>query len=77
MNEILMKLIFNEEVSEREIADALYDVCDSVHSSCDSCCPVYKANASSAPVDKDGECICFKNGKKMLDFIKDGKVKHS
>lgn len=49
----------------------LYEVCDREHASCNNYCPVYKLNHSSVvnPTESDYGCECFKNGKKMLEFI--------
>ena len=64
-------------IKESDIEEALYEVCSSVHSSCDSTCPVYSANGGSAPLVTIGkgesairECSCFKSGGKMLAFLK-------
>ncbi len=65
MNELLKKLIKGKDVKEKDIYDALYEICEDVHSGCDGSCPVYEING-----DIPDECPCFKNGKKMYDFIK-------
>lgn len=53
------------------IPGELYDICDSVHASCDSSCPVYELNGNKVPSSKEEGCICFKNGSAMFTFIKD------
>ena len=64
MTEILIKLILAQKIKKEDIENALYEICDNVHSSCDSSCPVYD-------IIGDGkECPCFKNGTAMLDLIK-------
>ncbi len=71
MNEILMKLIQGQNVTDQEIQTELLEICERVHSSCDSECPVYAVNGSKIPWDKNLQnCICFKDGKAMYDFIK-------
>jgi len=70
MNEILTKLINGEEIKNKDICDALWDICSSVHASCDSECPVFKKN-NGIPWNKDlTNCICFKNGGAMLRFLR-------
>jgi len=64
-------------VSEADITDALRENCECNHSSCDSDCPVFKANGGKVPLGKpkgkfrERECICFKDGREMLGFLKD------
>jgi len=46
MEDILMKLIKGERITDEDIANELYEVCDRVHASCDSDCPVYSLNGN-------------------------------
>jgi len=74
--ELIESLVRGKEVEKKEIYNALYDICDIVHSSCDNQCPVYRLNGSKVPnTDKDSEygCDCFKHRKAMYDFIKKSK----
>lgn len=79
MSDLVVKLAKGEKITDREIANELYEICDSVHSSCDSGCPVYSLNGNQVP-DKaknfkvNRGCDCFKNGTAMLKFIRN-KVK--
>jgi len=60
----------NKGVDESVLVDELYEICDSVHSSCDEKCPVYVANGNEIPWNSDMTCcVCFKCGKAMLDFL--------
>ena len=72
--ELLMKLVNGEKVPERDIENALYEVCCDVHSSCSDECPVHKKNGSPLGCEKDWQsnrgCDCFKNGKAMLAFLR-------
>jgi hypothetical protein len=70
MNTLIKKLVMGKKPTAKEVQDELYEICDEVHSSCDCSCPVYDIN--KGPVDPSGPsgCACFKNGKKMYDFIK-------
>lgn len=77
MNDIVLKHIKGEPVTDGDIAMALHDVCESVHSSCDSECPVFKINGG-VPLETQGrgnlrrkECSCFKHGSAMLAFIRE------
>lgn len=70
MNEIIMKLVRKEKIEDKDISNALYEICDSVHSSCSSECPVFEKNGS-VPWNKDlTNCIFYKNGNKMLKFLR-------
>ena len=72
---LLLKLAKGESVSNADLENELSEVCDRVHSSCDSSCPVYSLNGNSVPDTANDfkvnrGCDCFKNGKKMLEFIR-------
>jgi len=70
MNSLIVKYIKNEPITKQDIYDELYEICDSVHASCGSDCPVYELNGCEVPMnEKKDNCICFKNGKEMLKFI--------
>lgn len=70
MNAILEKLIAGAIVTDRDVADELYDICDRTHASCDSDCPVYVKNGNSAPDTKGHGCDTFKSGSNMLAFLR-------
>ena len=74
MNSMLRKAIAGEAITDTDIEEELYEVCDRVHSSCDSECPVYKKNGgpvnSHRPFKENRGCDCFKSGKAMLAFIR-------
>ena len=58
------------EITDKIRMEELYDICDSVHASCDSECPVYAKNGGVVnPTSKYG-CSCFKDGRAMLLFLK-------
>lgn len=57
----------NVSISEKEIEEALYEVCDEVHSSCCEECPVYSLMTQEERNNLN--CSCFKNGKLMKEFI--------
>jgi hypothetical protein len=71
MNSLIKKLIKGGKPTIRELQDALYLICDDVHSSCDCNCPVYEINGGPLnPCEANCGCSCFKDGKAMYDFIK-------
>ena len=77
MDNILIQLSLGIVPSTQEVENALYEVCDNVHASCNNQCPVYRLNGSKAPdTAKDfivnRGCDCFKSGMKMRAFI----IKH-
>ncbi len=79
MNDILMKLVHFEEVSDEDIASALCDICERVHASCDSECPVYAKNDGPVnphkPFEENRGCDCYRNGMAMLEFLRKGACK--
>ena len=75
MNDLIKKLAKGKPVSDRDIADELFEICDKEHASCNSQCPVYELNGGKAvnghkPFEQNRGCDCFKNGMAMLDFIR-------
>lgn len=70
MDTILRKLLTKEKITNVDIASALYNICDSVHASCDSSCPIYAIH-DGVPNEKKGPygCDFFKNGEKMRKFL--------
>lgn len=70
MNSLLEKSIFGKKIDDQDIKQALYEICDETHASCNDMCPVYEKNHGPVnPTAKYG-CDCFKNGKKMLEFLR-------
>lgn len=73
---MLLKLIKGEPISDNEIGEELYDICDRVHSGCNSDCPVFRLNGNKVLREElsytkhDAGCDCFKNGREMLRFIR-------
>ena len=73
LNNVIIKLVKGPTCSRRADVEALlFEICDSVHSQCNSkgCdCPVRLLMTE----DEAGgwDCDCFKNGKKMYDFIEE------
>lgn len=53
-------------LTEDQIENLLFEVCDYVHSSCDIYCPVFELGGC-----ENGECSMHKNGKKMRLFIQE------
>lgn len=68
---LVEKYIKHGVLSEKDLWDELYEICSSVHSSCDEECPVFKLNKGPVkPNSKNQGCDCFKNGKAMLSFLR-------
>ena len=75
MEDLIIKLAKGEKITDKEIEDGLYEICDNVHSSCNDSCPVYQLNGSQVPdtakdFKKNRGCDCFKSGSAMLSFIR-------
>lgn len=74
--DLILKLALGQEVTDMDIANELYEVCEREHSQCNSDCPVYRLNGGKAPdtakdfMENRG-CDCFKNGISMLKFIRE------
>lgn len=68
---LVLKVIAGKKISERDVWNELYEICEDTHSSCDSSCPVYRLNGDEFPSSSESEddCFCFKNGRKMREFI--------
>lgn len=66
---IIEKLAAGEQISDDDIEQELYEICERVHSSCNDDCPIYRINDCSVPEVGD-DCMTFKNGSKMLGFIR-------
>jgi hypothetical protein len=75
MNKLLRKLINKKPFDDRDLADALYQICEDTHASCDNNCPVYELNhgcvGANKPFAINCGCDCFKNGKAMLTFLRE------
>lgn len=71
ISNVLEKLIYKQEVTDADVVVDLGNICDDVHATCNRLCPVFAANGDSQ-VDKSSEngCACFKNGEKMLHFLR-------
>lgn len=72
-SEILMKLIRREPVTDDDLADQLFDVCDRVHASCNNDCPVYEKFGGTPKNTEHGKeygCDAFKRGYYMLGVLR-------
>ena len=73
--DFIEKVAKGEVVTDEEIAEELYEICDREHASCNRVCPVYKINVGPVNPDKPFEenrsCDCFKDGHAMLRFIRE------
>lgn len=62
-------LVVGFKVSKEDLKPILFEVCDYVHASCNSCCPVYAMGGL-----KDGDCDHHKDSDSMYEFIKHGVI---
>ena len=65
MSELIKKLISGERITDSDMENELYEICDREHASCNDACPVYKSYGSALPYD-----ACHKNGHAMLNYLK-------
>jgi hypothetical protein len=65
---IIEKIAIDIKITDEEIAIELNEICQSIHSTCDSDCPVYRMAGNKMP--HGGGCECFGNGKMMLEYIR-------
>lgn len=68
MNSLLEKAIKREKIEDQDIASALYDICEDVHSSCSNECPVFE-RYGHVPWSR-GRCPFHKNGLLMLGYLR-------
>jgi len=77
MNNLLKKIIRGngKKIKEADIVEELNEICENVHASCNDECPVFEFNNHQVldtvhDFEANRGCDCFKDGKKMLAFIK-------
>ena len=65
-----LSLARNVDMVDVDVPYLLYIVCDNVHASCDESCPVFSLMTEDerSTLSSNG-CPCFKDGKKMMNFI--------
>ena len=72
---LILKLAKGETITDKDLEEELYEICEREHSSCGYDCPVYELNGGSV-LDTQNDykvnrgCDCFKSGKLMLEFIR-------
>jgi len=70
MNSLLEKAISGKNINDADIEDALEEICEEVHSSCNADCPVFEKNGIVPWTEDLSNCTCFKNGSYMLEFLR-------
>lgn len=73
MKTLIQKLVDKEAINDKDLQEELYKICCDIHASCNENCPVYEKNGDIPwGEDKNNRtnCICFKDGKKMLKFLR-------
>lgn len=72
MNSLIEKAIVGA-INVSDIENELKEICNRVHGCCGTDCPVYSLNGGVPDSVKDFQinrgCDCYKDGKKMLEFI--------
>jgi queuine/archaeosine tRNA-ribosyltransferase len=79
MEDLIVLLAKGKQITDEHIKSELYEICDRVHSSCDSECPVYRLNGNKIPdtvndFKVNRGCDCFKSGANMLEFIRNARM---
>lgn len=70
MIDLLIKSAKGETITEKDLEVAAYEMCDEMHACSCSSCPVSVMNGGKWPENEKGNCKVFKNGSKILDFIR-------
>ncbi len=74
--DLLIKIATGKTITDVDLEEELYDVCERVHAACDDGCPVYRLNNHSILcITTEHDCDCFKSGGRMLKFIRAKEVK--
>ena len=70
--DLITKVILQKSFTQKDIEEALLEICDRTHPNCDSDCPVYNemTDEENDNLHKTG-CPYHKSGQKMFKFIKD------
>ncbi len=73
--DMLKKLACGEMLSDSDLDTILFEICDTHHALNCNKCIIYKINdnkspGSEKPFRENRGCDCFKNGQKMLEFIR-------
>ena len=67
MNTLIYKCMMGKHITNKDIENALFDICENVHASCGSDCPVWLLRTEAERQKMD--CHCHKNGEAMRIFI--------
>lgn len=73
LTSVIVPLVMGKMPTEEGLRNALYEICDEVHSSCNDTCPVFEFNGRKMPVNPehpDQGCPYHKDATLMLDFLK-------
>lgn len=68
--DLIVALVTGQKVTDKDIQNELYNICDREHASCNSDCPVFALKTKEEQDNLDS-CSTFKNGEKMMNFIKE------
>jgi hypothetical protein len=73
MNELLRKAIFDIQfITDTDVEEALTQICEDEHASCNDRCPVFKKCGGCAQNDESetNGCECYKDGARMLQILR-------
>jgi hypothetical protein len=75
MNALLKHAIAGTCPQEFVIREALQEICEDHHATCNIACPIYEKNGNhplgyEKPWLSNRGCDCFKNGKAMLAYLR-------
>ena len=75
MKNLLIKLSRRFPITDADIEEALAATCEDLHSGDCSSCPVWEVNGGKTvnghkPFRENRGCDCFKDGKKMREFLR-------
>jgi len=69
-NKIIEKLIRKEVITDEDLEDMLYEICDREHSSCNNDWPIYK-KVLTKKVKEDRSCPFHRKGRMMLEALRE------
>lgn len=69
MNKLLQAAIEKRPITDNAIADALYEICNNVHASCNNECPIFEKVKGLITY-----CPYHKNGMGMLRYLRGGSI---
>jgi len=69
MGNTVVKLALRQNITDKDLEEDLVNICENEHAECNSNCPIFKINGDKVPW-VGNNCECFKDGKKMVEFLR-------